>query len=95
MDHLEREERRRQPVLQLLPHVPAWPSSAIAELWCCIPEARVASRFYRCSGQRVRGRGRIGLQTQRYCGIRVNDQFRICFRWTGSDAEDVEIVDYH
>ena len=27
--------------------------------------------------------------------IRVNDQFRICFRWTGSDAEDVEIVNYH
>ena len=27
--------------------------------------------------------------------IRVNDQFRICFRWTGSDADDVEIVDYH
>jgi len=28
-------------------------------------------------------------------GIRVNDQFRSCFRWTGTDAEDVEIVDYH
>lgn len=27
--------------------------------------------------------------------IRVNDQFRVCFRWTGGDAEDVEIVDYH
>ena len=27
--------------------------------------------------------------------LRVNDQFRICFRWTGSDAEEVEIVDYH
>ncbi|MCE2971213.1 MAG: type II toxin-antitoxin system RelE/ParE family toxin [Burkholderiales bacterium] len=27
--------------------------------------------------------------------ICVNDQFRVCFRWTGSDAEDVEIVDYH
>jgi len=27
--------------------------------------------------------------------LRVNDQVRICFRWTGSDAEDVEIVDYH
>lgn len=27
--------------------------------------------------------------------IRVNDQFRICFRWTGADADDVEIVDYH
>lgn len=27
--------------------------------------------------------------------IRINDQFRLCFRWTGTDAEDVEIVDYH
>jgi addiction module HigA family antidote len=27
--------------------------------------------------------------------VRVNDQFRICFRWTGGDAENVEIVDYH
>jgi toxin HigB-1 len=27
--------------------------------------------------------------------IRINDQFRVCFRWTDSGAEDVEIVDYH
>lgn len=27
--------------------------------------------------------------------IRVNDQWRICFRWLGSNAFDVEIVDYH
>lgn len=27
--------------------------------------------------------------------IRINDPFRICFRWTGADAEAVEIVDYH
>lgn len=27
--------------------------------------------------------------------IRVNDQFRLCFRWTASGAEEVEIVDYH
>ncbi len=27
--------------------------------------------------------------------IRINDQFRLCFRWTVSGAEDVEIVDYH
>ena len=27
--------------------------------------------------------------------IRVNDQWRICFRWDGSDAYDVEIVDYY
>jgi proteic killer suppression protein len=27
--------------------------------------------------------------------IRINDQFRVCFRWTDTGAEDVEIVDYH
>ena len=27
--------------------------------------------------------------------IRINDQWRICFRWTKAGAEDVEIVDYH
>ena len=27
--------------------------------------------------------------------IRINDQWRICFRWHQDDAYDVEIVDYH
>ena len=27
--------------------------------------------------------------------IRINDQWRICFRWRDGDAFDVEIVDYH
>ena len=27
--------------------------------------------------------------------IRVNDQFRVCFRWQDGNALDVEIVDYH
>ena len=27
--------------------------------------------------------------------IRVNDQWRICFRWEADGAHDVEIVDYH
>ena len=27
--------------------------------------------------------------------IRVNDQWRICFRWTDAGPEEVEIVDYH
>ena len=27
--------------------------------------------------------------------IRVNDQFRVCFRWTVAGPADVEIVDYH
>jgi len=27
--------------------------------------------------------------------IRINDQWRICFRWDAAGAWDVEIVDYH
>jgi proteic killer suppression protein len=27
--------------------------------------------------------------------IRINQQWRICFRWRDGDAHDVEIVDYH
>ena len=31
----------------------------------------------------------------RQYSIRLNDQFRICFRWTAAGARDVEIVDCH
>ena len=27
--------------------------------------------------------------------VRVNDQYRLCFRWTRNGPEDVELVDYH
>ena len=27
--------------------------------------------------------------------IRINDQFRVCFRWTAAGPENVEITDYH
>jgi proteic killer suppression protein len=27
--------------------------------------------------------------------IRINRQWRVCFRWTEGEASDVEIVDYH
>jgi proteic killer suppression protein len=27
--------------------------------------------------------------------IRINEQYRICFRWTGSGPEEVEVADYH
>jgi proteic killer suppression protein len=29
------------------------------------------------------------------CSIRINDQYRICFKWEKENALDVEIVDYH
>ena len=27
--------------------------------------------------------------------IRINEQWRVCFRWTSAGPEDVEITDYH
>jgi toxin HigB-1 len=36
------------------------------------------------------GRDRAGQHS-----IRINDQWRICFAWSDSGPEDVEIVDYH
>ena len=35
-------------------------------------------------------RGRAGQHS-----IRINEQFRICFRWEDGYADDVEITDYH
>lgn len=39
--------------------------------------------------ERLRGK-RAGQHS-----IRINDQWRICFRWRDGDAYEVEIVDYH
>jgi toxin HigB-1 len=30
-----------------------------------------------------------------FYSIRVNDQYRVCFRWEGKAAWEVELVDYH
>ncbi|MGH9890943.1 MAG: hypothetical protein ACREA0_02945 [bacterium] len=27
--------------------------------------------------------------------IRINDQYRVCFRWKGGYADEVEVTDYH
>jgi len=35
-----------------------------------------------------------GDRTGQY-SIRINDQWRICFKWSDNKAKDVEIVDYH
>ena len=36
----------------------------------------------------------VGDRVGQY-SIRVNQQWRICFRWTDAGPEDVEITDYH
>ena len=35
-----------------------------------------------------------GRRTGKF-SIRINDQWRLCFRWTAGGVENVEIVDYH
>ena len=40
-------------------------------------------------GQKLSG-SRVGQYS-----IRINDQFRVCFRWTQDGPEQVGIVDYH
>ena len=35
-----------------------------------------------------------GVRKGQY-SIRINDQWRICFKWNDQDVFDVEIVDYH
>ena len=30
-----------------------------------------------------------------FAGIRINEQYRVVFRWTATGAEECEIVDYH
>lgn len=43
-------------------------------------------------GNRLKKLG--GLRKGQY-GIRINDQYRVCFVWRNGDAYQVEIVDYH
>jgi len=39
--------------------------------------------------ERLRG-DRVGQHS-----IRINDQYRICFRWEDGNADEVEVTDYH
>ena len=56
------------------------------EIADCLNDLRIppGNRLERLKGDRV---GQFS--------IRINQQWRICFNWNGSDASDVEIVDYH
>lgn len=37
----------------------------------------------------------LNAKRQGQYSIRINDQWRICFKWLDNDAFNVEIVDYH
>ena len=59
---------------------------------------RMLNRAITLQDLRVPPANRLERLTGRRAGqysIRINDQWRICFRWADHDAWDVEIVDYH
>jgi toxin HigB-1 len=54
--------------------------------------ARVISDLTRLPGNRLEP---LKGNRKGQHSIRINDQWRICFRWDQGNAYDVEIVDYH
>jgi proteic killer suppression protein len=42
----------------------------------------------------ILGCGAVGGPAGKH-SIRINDQWRVVFRWTDAGPEDVEIIDYH
>jgi proteic killer suppression protein len=65
--------------------------SALRKLWM-LDAAESLDDLRAVPGNRLEKLG--GDRAGQY-SIRINDQWRICFRWTDGDAYDVEIVDYH
>lgn len=62
--------------------------------------ARVLDRL--AAAQELRDLSAPGLRLEKLSGnrdgqysLRVNDQYRVCFRWIHGEAVDVEITDYH
>jgi len=39
--------------------------------------------------------GKLSGDREGQYSIRINDQFRVCFKWHEGNAYEVEIVDYH
>ena len=78
----------RQPVKRIPPSVqrPALRKLMLLDAAESLDDLRVppGNRLEKLSGDR-----------EGQCSIRINDQWRICFRWEDGDAYEVEITDYH
>ena len=63
-----------------------------------LAEAEPVAQFVHLADLRIPPGNRLKALSGNRAGqhsIRVNDQYRICFRWTPAGPEDVELVDYH
>lgn len=78
--------RQRSRRLDLPTQRAAWRKLAMLDAAEVLADLRVppGNRLEKLSGDRAG-----------QCSIRINKQWRICFRWSGAGPEDVEIVDYH
>lgn len=57
-----------------------------------VNQAREVREFSAPPGNRLE---RLGGDRQGQHSIRINRQYRVCFRWEDGDAFEVEITDYH
>jgi proteic killer suppression protein len=78
----------RQPVKKIPPAVQ---KVALRKLWM-LDAAASLQDLQSPPGNRLEAL--MGNRRGQY-SLRVNDRFRICFVWQGTDAWEVEIVDYH
>ncbi len=57
---------------------------------------RMINNSQNCTDLRMPPSNRLEkLQGSDFYSIRINDQWRIVFRWIDNNAHDVEIIDYH
>jgi proteic killer suppression protein len=79
-------QRRRARKLDLPLQRVAWRKLAMLDAAETLSDLRVppGNRLEKLAGDRA---GQYS--------IRINQQWRICFRWTDAGPEDVEITDYH
>jgi len=64
---------------------------AMRKLWM-IDSAVVLSDLFTPPGNRLE---KLSGEYAGYHSIRINDQWRICFKWKNGNAYTVEIIDYH
>jgi proteic killer suppression protein len=79
-------ERRRSRTLDAAIQRVAWRKLAMLDAAETLGDLRVppGNRLEKLTGDKA------GLHS-----IRINQQWRICFRWSDAGPEDVEIADYH